>query len=149
MKNSEIKKLNLEGHKSTRQRQLILDVIRSKRGIHMTAEEIYNYVKKKDEKIGIATVYRNIKILEEEGILLKARFKEGTTACYELCEWSGSHTHHHLVCLRCGKVSDMEQDLLGTIEALVADTKGFKTTDHRLDFYGICGECQKETEPKG
>ncbi len=130
--------------RNTRQKQLILNVIKQNCGRHMTAEEIHDLVRKNDGDIGIATVYRNIKLLQEEGVLLKAQFGGQESAKYEMCVLGGDHTHHHLICLQCGAVYDVEDDLLDKIERLVSDKKGFQILDHRLNFYGICRECQEK-----
>lgn len=135
---------NIKKGRNTRQKQLILGVIKENCGRHMTAEEIYELVKKNDRDIGIATIYRNIKLLEEEGVLLKAQFSEQGGAKYEMCVLGGDHTHHHLICLHCGTVCDVEDDLLDKIEKLVSNKRGFKILDHRLNFYGICRECQEK-----
>jgi Fur family transcriptional regulator, ferric uptake regulator len=132
--------------RNTRQKQLILNVIRANSGRHMSAEDIYELVKQSDKDIGIATVYRNIKTLEEDGVLLKAQFNERDGAKYEMCLQVGDHTHHHLICMQCGAVYDVEDDLLDKIEKLVSSKRGFKILDHRLNFYGICRECQEKGE---
>jgi Fur family transcriptional regulator, ferric uptake regulator len=138
----------LEGHKSTRQRSLILDIIRENTGTHLSADGIYTLIKQKDEHVGIATVYRNIKLMEEEGILLKAHLGENATAYYEICACGEAHTHHHLICTQCGKVDDVAQDLLDTIEGIISETKGFTIVNHRLNFYGICAECKHQGKDK-
>src|SRR5699024_3324340 len=95
------------GYKLTPQRKIILDVIMKNTEHHLTIEEIFDEVKKNSPKIGIATVYRTVQMLEELGVVIKHHFDEGTSR-YELADSNRKHDHHHLVCLDCGKVIDIQ-----------------------------------------
>jgi Fur family ferric uptake transcriptional regulator len=132
--------------RNTEHKQLIRSVIEDNCGRHMSTEEIYELVKKSHSGIGIATVYRNIKSLQEEGLILKEQFGDKESARYEMSLQSGEHTHHHLICTECGEVCDVEDDLLDRIEALVSDKNGFRIVDHRLNFFGICKKCQESSK---
>jgi Fe2+/Zn2+ uptake regulation proteins len=127
--------------RNTRQKRLILDCIKNS-GRHMNVEEIYGLIKKHDEKISIATVYRNLRMLEQQGVVKKLYMAEDSPSFYELCG-SDEHTHHHLVCSRCGAIIDFEEDLLESLEKTIEEKKGFVIKDHRVVFYGICGACAK------
>lgn len=125
----------------SKHRALVLECIRSAGGRHMTAEQVYDEVRQVHPGIGVATVYRNLRQLEAAGSIVKSSVGEGTAAIYELAGPEGLHSHHHLICLACGRVQDLAADLLDAIEAHVEKKNGFKVKDHRLKIYGICREC--------
>lgn len=130
--------------RNTRQKRLILDCIKDS-GRHMTVDEIYNLIKQNDEKISIATVYRNLRMLEQQGVIKKLYMAEDAPLFYEM-SGSDEHTHHHLVCSRCGAIIDFEEDLLDSIEKTIEAKKGFKIKDHRVVFYGLCKDCLEAEE---
>lgn len=132
-----------KGTRNTRQKQLILDCMKNAGGAHMTVEEIYDRIRKEHQHISIATVYRNLRLLEERGVVKKVYVTDDSLAYYEMSD-SSPHSHHHLVCRRCGAILDFEADLLESLEKLIESTKGFKIQDHRVIFYGICENCQKK-----
>ena len=128
--------------RNTKQRSTLLECFDENKGRHLTVEELYAIAKSKDAKIGIATVYRNVKHLEEQGVIKKVELPD-SLPCYEMCAFSHEHSHHHMICRQCGEIVDFEDDLLEAIEKIVEDTKGFTITDHRVVFYGICRKCKE------
>jgi Fur family ferric uptake transcriptional regulator len=128
-------------NRSTKQRNLLIECFHENKCRHLTVEELYSIAKAKDEKIGIATIYRNVKFLEEQGIIKKVSLPNALP-CYELCTHEHEHSHHHLICRICGSILDFEDDLLEPIERIIENYKGFKITDHRVVFYGICSNCK-------
>ena len=91
--------LKSKGYKLTAQRECILSVIIENRDKHLTIDEIYNYVNKRNKTIGIATVYRTIVLFEELGVLSKLVF-DGRVIRYELSSFDEEHMHHHLICVK-------------------------------------------------
>jgi len=134
--------LKKKGYKLTPQRRAIVNTIIENEGKHLTTEEIYDEVKKGCPEIGLATVYRTILLLEELGIIYKLDLDDGC-ARYELAHEGETHRHHHLVCNVCGKVLEVEDDLLEVIENKIEETYNFKILDHSVKFYGICNDCRK------
>lgn len=132
--------------RNTKQKQLILDCVKDAGGTHMTAEEIYNRIRKDHQHIGIATVYRNLRLLEEHGTVTKVYGTDDSPAYYEMSDATAPHAHHHLVCRRCGAILDFEADLLDGLEKLIETTKHFQIEDHRVVFYGVCASCQKRLD---
>lgn len=130
----------LEGlaYRITPQRKAILQVLEDNRGKHLSAEQIYLKVRKKRANIGMATVYRTLDALDNLGILHKTSFDEGLYR-YEFC--TEDRHHHHLICLTCGNIVEIEEDLLQYLKQKVED-KGFKVEDHNLVIYGVCQNCQ-------
>lgn len=132
--------LRNRSYKLTPQRQTILQAFLKNVDRHLSAEEVYVLVKNKNPEIGLATVYRTLDILAEIGILQKNDFGDGRSR-YEFSR-KDEHHHHHLICLRCGTVSEFDDDLLESLEAVIAKRNQFKVMDHDLKFYGYCHDCQ-------
>lgn len=131
-----------KGYKLTPQRRAILNSIIDNNGNHLTVEELYEKVKKDCPEIGLATVYRTVQLLEEVGFICKLDFDEGCSR-YELVNENEEHHHHHLICNICGKVIEVEGDLLGELEKNIEDNYEFKILNHNVKFYGICKDCKK------
>jgi len=135
-------KLKEEGYKLTTQRRVILDVILENQGRHMSPEEIYDRVKDKYPEIGLATVYRTLQLLEQLKIVYKLNFNDGCSR-YEMNSSSNDHQHHHLICLSCGKVTEVELDLLDSLEIQIEKDGMFQIVDHNVKFFGYCYNCKK------
>ena len=132
--------LKEKGYKLTPQRRAILDIIIEKEGQHLTAEEIYDDVKKRCPDIGLATVYRTVLLLEEVNVIYKLDLNDGCSR-YELVHSDEEHRHHHLVCNKCKRVYEVQDDLLEELEERIEKTYKFKILDHSVKFFGICSEC--------
>ena len=133
--------LKENGYKLTSQRRAILEVILRNEGKHMSTEEIFIEVKKSNPEIGLATIYRTMFLLEELGILVKHNFEDGRNR-YELSHPEQDHDHHHMICLKCGEVSEVEEDLLDSLEEKIGISHNFKVINHKVKFYGLCSKCQ-------
>lgn len=131
-----------KGYKLTPQRRAIVNSIIDNEGKHLTAEEIYDEVKKDCPEIGLATVYRTILLLEDLGIIYKLDLDDGC-ARYELAHEGETHRHHHLVCNNCGDVIEVEDDLLDDIEQKIQKTYSFTILNHSVKFFGLCEKCNK------
>lgn len=136
-------KLHKAGFKLTPQREVTVEVLLEKEKDHLSAEEIYMEVKKKNAGIGLATVYRTLEILTELKVVNKITFQDGL-ARYDLNKDDKKHQRHHLLCLNCGKIEEIEEDLLDDIEEDIERKFHFRVKDHRLTFHGICQECTVE-----
>ncbi|MEG1255287.1 Fur family transcriptional regulator [Clostridium sp.] len=132
--------LKEKGYKLTPQRRSILDEIIKNEGSHLTTEEIYDLVKVNCPEIGLATVYRTVQLLEEMGVVYKLDLDDGCSR-YELCDDDENHQHHHLICQNCGKVIEVEVDLLEELEQVIEKKYNFNIKNHSLKFYGICDNC--------
>lgn len=137
--------LKQKGYKLTPQRRAIVDTIIEKEGEHLTAEEIYDEVKKNCPEIGLATVYRTILLLEELGVICKLDLNDGCSR-YEIVHKNEAHRHHHLVCNECKGVIEVQDDLLDELEAVIEKSYEFKILDHSVKFFGLCKKCQSENK---
>ena len=136
------KKLQEEGFKLTLQRQATVEILLEHLNELLTAEEIYMYVKQKYPDIGLATIYRTLDLFTELDLVKRLDFGDGRNR-YELNSDEFSHFHHHLICVKCGCVKEFEDDMLETLESIIAKKLNFHTTDHQLKVYGFCGDCHE------
>jgi len=135
------KKLRDRDYKLTPQREEILRVLIENQDKHLSAEEILGLVKEKAPEVGLATVYRTLEILYSMGLVHCMDFGDGRKRYeFELLD-KKAHQHHHLICLKCGRIEEIEEDLLEELEREVYKSKGFTVTNHQLKIYGFCQEC--------
>lgn len=135
------KQLHTQGYKLTPQREATLLVLLEREEDHLSAEEVFLLVKEKAPEIGLATVYRTLELLSELKIVDKINFGDGVSR-YDLRKEGMEHFHHHLVCMECGSVEEIIEDLLSDVEKIVEEDWQFQVKDHRLTFHGICKQCQ-------
>lgn len=128
-------------YKLTDQRMAVLQVMLENKGRHLSAEEVFQAAREKLPNIGIATVYRTLDRLAGIEILYKTMFDTGKFR-YELSS-DQNHQHHHIICLACGKITEVEEDLLVSLEEHI-EQQGFEIVDHQLKLYGYCPACAKK-----
>ena len=126
------------GLRATEQRRLIIDAFMASEP-HVSIDELLAQVRRKDSRIGYATVYRTLKMLAECGIAHERHFDDGF-ARYELAN-SRSH-HDHLICTVCGKIVEFQEPDIEKLQAVVAERHGFNVTHHRHELYGLCAGCR-------
>ena len=129
---------------NTRQREVLLDYLRSVPGKHVTAADVCTYLRKQGAPIGQATVYRRLESLVDEGIINKYIIDSNSPACFEYVD-SSSHIAgdicFHCKCEKCGKLVHLHCDeLSGIIEHLYKDHR-FELDPKRTVFYGLCETC--------
>ena len=136
-------KLAQHSYKTTPQRKEILQVFADNSGkSHLSAEDVYEILKEKNFDFGLATIYRNVELLNELGILTKVDFGDGC-ARYELAEINPNvHNHHHLICLKCKKIIEFEEDFLDALEDFIAEKFDFQTVNHEVKLFGYCSDCK-------
>lgn len=126
----------------TNQREIILDELK-KSGQHMSADELYDKVRRIIPRISLATVYRNLEILAELGIVAKLEIG-GRQKRFDY-DVSG---HDHIYCTRCHRVDNIELNR-EQLPAVAPEGKhGYAVTGYRLEFAGICPRCQKKMKEK-
>ena len=132
--------LHTQGLKLTVQRRTILDLF-LKADKHLSVEELYDLVKKKDSNVGQTTVFRTLKLLCEAGIA-------GEVSTDRKCmkyEVKFGHEHHdHLVCLKCGRYIEAMDPNIEKLQEKMCERFGFIPQKHRMEIYGVCKECQKK-----
>lgn len=133
-------KLRQKEHKLTPQRRATLDVLIENKSEHLSTEDIYHLVKEKYPDIGLATIYRTLQLFDDYDIIKKLNFGDGCYR-YELSE-DKKHQHHHLICLKCERVFEFDDDLLDKLEAKIKEERNFTVLDHMVKLYGYCRECK-------
>ncbi|MBU1668488.1 transcriptional repressor [bacterium] len=125
--------------KYTTQRELILKIIYDNSG-HFTPEDIYNLIKESypEVKLGIATVYRTLTLLEDAHIVSSISF--GTQG--KKYEFGLKEHHDHLVCLECGGIEEFYDESIEKQQVLIAKKHNFKMTNHIMKITGVCEACQ-------
>ena len=134
------KQLHGASYKLTPQREATVMVLLENEEDHLSAEDVFLLVKEKAPEIGLATVYRTLELLTELKVVDKINFGDGVSR-YDLRQEGASRFHHHLICIECGKVDEIQEDLLGDVEKIVESRFGFNVKDHWLTFHGICKRC--------
>jgi len=127
------------GRLVTTQRSLLLEIIR-KAGKHLDADELYRLARKKEPRISLATVYRNLKLFKELGLLAESGLGD-THSHYEL---KGKADHYHLVCLGCGKIIEFDNRLITEAASQVQKKTGFDITSTQLKLEGYCPDCKQK-----
>jgi Fur family transcriptional regulator, ferric uptake regulator len=135
--------MKVQGYKLTPQRRAVLDVIIENEGKHLSTEEIYDIVKVDCPEIGLATVYRTIQLFEKMGLVSKINFDDGCNR-YEMIHDEEDHQHHHLICIKCNSVEEVEDDLLDVLESNIENKYKFKISNHRVKFFGYCKNCTQD-----
>lgn len=134
-------KLKAKEFKFTTRRELILKVLLENNDKHLSAEEIYNLVKEKAPDMGLATVYRALELFQELDIVNVVDFGDGRKRYEFSVEVGKNHHHYHLICTKCGSVTEVNDDLLEELESRVSQKHDFTITDHQLKIFGICNRC--------
>jgi Fur family peroxide stress response transcriptional regulator len=136
-----LSKLRERGQRITPQRLAILRILAVSDG-HPSVEEIHNLVVKDFPTTSLATVYKTITLLKELGEVLELEFSQGSNRY----DGTKPFPHPHVVCTACKRIVDPDLESLSAMTTEVSEQTGFKVADHRLDFYGLCPECQKTQE---
>jgi Fur family ferric uptake transcriptional regulator len=125
--------------KKTYQKDLILETFLNTEG-HLSVEDIYSLVKKKDKKVGVVTVFRTLKSLTECGIAREISLGDGLTRFEH-----GFHhpLHHHIICTECHKAIEFMSPDLEKIQSEIIKKYCFHPVNHRFQTYGICEECRE------
>ena len=122
----------------TNQRQIILEELQKSR-LHMTADELYGVVKRKNARISLATVYRNLELLSETGMIAKLEVG-GRQKCFD----SDVLGHDHVICVQCHRVENVLLEETKEDYPSHGVVDGYIITGRRLEFVGLCPKCQKK-----
>ena len=125
--------------RETKQREAILNALRSADS-HPTADQIYATVRNLLPNISKGTVYRNLKILREEGEIAELNLSS-TVSRYE----GRPENHYHFRCESCDRVFDLDEPVNNKLNERVAQRTGFQVSYHQLEFRGLCPDCQQKT----
>lgn len=122
----------------TKQRQAVLDELTRVTDFR-SAQQIFEDLHSQGQRVGLATVYRSLQGLAEDGRVDTLRSSDGESL-YRSC--TSNHHHHHLVCRECGFTEEIEQSQIESWVTSVARAHGFAGVEHSLELFGTCSSCQ-------
>lgn len=135
------KKIKDNSLKQSKQREDIIKVF-LKQEHHVDAETLYANIKKKYPQIGYTTVYRTLKLLCDLNMAISHSFNKNMALFEPILD---TDTHHdHLICTKCGKIEEFQNEEIENLQDKIAESYGFKITNHVLNIYGICQECRSK-----
>ncbi len=123
----------------TAQRKRILEVFLNTKG-HIHIDDLHKQVRSQDPTIGIATLYRTLKLIVEAGLAHMNSFNDRKT--YERSYKVGHHDH--LICTLCGKTIEFEHPLIEKYQLEICERNSFSLKSHRMELFGVCAECRAE-----
>ena len=130
---------------TTVQKDTVLNYLKDNPGRHVNARDVYDELKKQEEKIGLTTVYRHLEKLVQEGQVIRSVIDENTPACYEYTGCEDSHCYH-FKCIRCGRIEHIHCDEITILENHISNEHNFTIMPRMTVFYGLCEECRKYEE---
>jgi Fur family ferric uptake transcriptional regulator len=131
-------KLNSAGKRFTRQRALIMDIIRQGHG-HLDADEIFRRARDKESRLSLSTVYRNLQMMKELNMVDELHFGED----HHHYEVKPAKEHHHLVCRGCGRVIEFSYPLARFLKKEVPEARGFDIDEAEVRITGYCDKCRQ------
>jgi Fur family ferric uptake transcriptional regulator len=123
--------------RNTPQRRVILHEL-CQLNSHPTAAELYALVRRRLPRISLGTVYRNLEVLHQDGMIRKMEFAGAESRFDGTLE-----QHYHVRCTECGRVEDIYTLGSGQEPAQPSELGGYKVTGHRLEYFGICPGCRR------
>jgi Fur family peroxide stress response transcriptional regulator len=132
-----IQTLRENHYRITPQRLAILKILAESKG-HPSVESIYAQVKPNFPTTSLATIYKNVSVLKDLNQVLELGFSDDSNRY----DGNKPYDHPHVVCTVCKKILDPDIEALKDMTQEMVRETGFAITRHRLDFFGICPECQ-------
>ena len=133
--------LRAQGKRITAQRGLVLEVIRKSHG-HLDAGEIYRRARARDPRISLSTVYRNLNLLKDMGVITELHLDEEHHH-YELREEA---EHYHLICSNCDRVVEFDSSSMGALIEQTGAEMGFLIEHVHIDLVGLCQDCRARSD---
>jgi Fur family transcriptional regulator, peroxide stress response regulator len=144
MSNSRLEKavetLKENGVRMTPQRHAILNYLYSTMG-HPTADEIYKSLEGTFPNMSVATVYNNLRLFKDAGLVRELTYGDSSSRFD-----ANMVDHYHVICRKCGKITDFDHMPLLEIEKKAAEITNYQVHTHRLEIYGICPDCQGKSK---
>ena len=139
--------LTEQGQRWTRQKDQIANRLAelAVSGVDFTIEDLWQGLRQGDPHMGRATIFRAIEILANKGLLNRIDFADGSHT-YRAC---GENHHHHLTCVQCHRVVEIEVCLPTEQFAIIGEQNNYRIEGHSLTLFGLCEVCQKEKTLEG
>ena len=128
------------GHRMTPQRQAVLEILTTS-DTHPTVDQIYERVRMDFPMTSRATVYKTISLAKEMGAVMELEFSKGSNRY----DGKRPYPHTHVICMKCKQVMDADDlDITALKQEIIRNT-GYRIDNHRIDFFGVCPNCQKKS----
>lgn len=137
--NRMVAKLKDQGFRLTPQRMAVVKILTSNEE-HLSAENIYERVKADFPFTSLATIYKTVTLLKHLGEVVELGFVDDSNRY----DGARPYPHPHLICLQCRKILDPDISTLSELPRELAKKTGYRILNHRVDFFGICPQCQKK-----
>ncbi|TDM05288.1 peroxide-responsive transcriptional repressor PerR [Macrococcus lamae] len=135
-----VQQLRDGGVRITPQRQAVLTYL-IEADSHPTADEIYKALSPQYSSMSVATVYNNLKVFKESGLVKELTYGDAASR-FDF----DSHNHYHIICSECGKINDFHYPRLDEVENIAEHITNFNVTHHRMEIYGVCPDCQQNAQ---
>jgi Fur family ferric uptake transcriptional regulator len=140
--------LHDRGQRLTAQRQRVLELFEQLgESSHLSAEEVHQRLRRGEERISLATVYRSLRLLSSMGLLQELELAEGGRR-FEL-SGEAHRDHHHLVCVRCGRTEEFESAAVLQAGEMAASSHGFRLLECVLNVRALCPDCLSQEGDQG
>ena len=130
--------LNSAGRRFTRQRALVMGIIRQGRG-HLDADEIFRRAREKEPRLSLSTIYRTLQMMKELNLVDELHFGED----HHHYEEKPAKEHYHLVCLDCGRVIEFSYLLPRLLKREVPEARDFDISETEIRIAGYCDKCRR------
>jgi Fur family ferric uptake transcriptional regulator len=132
------RRLRLAGKRVTPQRKLVLHIL-AQAGGHLDATEIYERGRREDARLSLSTVYRTLGALKETGVVRELHLDDE----HHHYELDAQDQHSHLVCLSCGRVIEVDSNVLARAAAALGEAHGFEIASAQMELTGFCSDCRQ------
>jgi Fe2+ or Zn2+ uptake regulation protein len=129
-----------QGHRLTRQRELVYEILEESME-HLDAESVFERARKRDKRIGIATIYRNLAFLKEIGLVDEHQFGEDH-GHFEAVQ--NNRPHYHFTCLKCKKVVEFQAPQVMKLARKLCQSDDLQVVEVQLHFKGYCAQCRPD-----
>ena len=133
-----VKQMQAAGHRMTPQRQAVLKILVTS-DTHPTVDQIYERVRVDFPMTSKATVYKTISLAKEMGAVMELEFSKGSNRY----DGKRPNPHTHVICTKCTQIMDADDLEITALEQQIILKTGYRIVNHRIDFFGICPDCQK------
>lgn len=130
----------MTNRRNTIQKELVRDAVYELKR-HVTANEVYEFLKKSYPTIGKATVYRNLETLSSEGFLRKIEIPDGPNRFDFTLK-----NHYHVKCIKCNEIFDVDMEEITDLIEKIHNTHGIEFLDYDILFKGICPKCRERVK---
>ena len=137
-----LERLRTSGYRITAQRQIVLETLLESQGQHrhLSCEEVTQAVNARGLPLDSTTVYRILQWLKEADVIAQTDVGEG----HDVYSLVGEHPHHHLICLNCERVIDVDDALFAPLRAALLEQHGFRARIEHFAIFGLCAGCAEQ-----